>query len=239
LVFLDNKDFHNGLGMDIHIRTTQEPFGYVDIPEFYYSYIESAAIRIGDDVLEFTGDDFFINGVKGSDSDLPTTIGDGFTLHYPTYTEESKAKHYLIDLNGGDYILFYKYLHFMSLVIKGSHKDFGTSVGLMGDFSTSDMFARDGKTILHDTNQFGSEWQVHENEQKLFRTLREPQHPHAACKVPDNTIVTKARRHLRSDEVFMKAAEEACAHKSMHGFESCVFDVLATKDLGMARAWGL
>ncbi|CAB9519418.1 expressed unknown protein [Seminavis robusta] len=43
LVFLENKDFNNGQGMDIHVRTTAR---------YQYSYIEAAALRIGDDVLQ-------------------------------------------------------------------------------------------------------------------------------------------------------------------------------------------
>jgi hypothetical protein len=39
------------------------------------------------------------NGVQGSDSDLPTTVG-GFPLKPPTYTEAgTTAKQYVLDLN--------------------------------------------------------------------------------------------------------------------------------------------
>jgi hypothetical protein len=105
LVLLQNEDFADGLGMDIHIRTTQKSF---------YSYIESAAIRIGNDILEVTGTDFWINGVQGSDMDLPTTIA-SFPLHFPTYSPSGKAKFYQIDLNNGDNVLIRSYSHFMSV----------------------------------------------------------------------------------------------------------------------------
>jgi hypothetical protein len=226
LVLVDSKDFHNGLGMDIHIRATHEAF---------YSYIEQAAIRIGTDTLEFAGDDFYINGVQGSDSDLPTAVG-GFPLKPPTYTEAGKAKHYVLDLNQGDYILFFKYKQFMGVEVHGKARDFGTSVGLLGDYHSSKMLARDGVTVLDDVNEFGAEWQVHEDEPKLFRLLREPQHPHAVCK-PVSEVTRASRRHLREDGMFVKAAEAACASKSKNDFDFCVHDVLATKDLGMAGAW--
>jgi hypothetical protein len=233
LVLLDNKDFADGLGMNIHLRTTQEP--YADIPAFY-SFIESAAIRIGDDILEFEGVNFWINGVQGSDSDLPTTVGGEFLLHYPTFTEDGQAKHYLIDLHGDDYVLVYNYMQFMSVVVNGGPEDFGNSVGLMGHYHTGKMLARDGRSILSNEDEYGSEWQVHDHEPKLFRSLREPQHPRASCKVPEN--VAETHRHLRMDAEFVEAAEAACAHKASHHFDSCVFDVLATHDLGMANAWG-
>jgi hypothetical protein len=107
---LDNKDFADDMGMDIHICAAHEAF---------YSYNEQVAIRIGTDILEFAGDDFYINDVQGSDSDLPTTVG-GFRLNPPTYTETGMAKHYVLDLNQGDYILFFKYKQFMSVKSKES-----------------------------------------------------------------------------------------------------------------------
>jgi hypothetical protein len=227
LVLLDNKDFAHGLGMDIHIRTTHEAF---------YSYIEQTAIRIGSDILEFAGDDFYINGVQGSDSDLPTAVG-GFRLKPPTYTESGMAKHYVLDLNKGDYFHFFKYKKFMGVEVHGKSEDFGTSVGLLGDYYFSKMIARDGVTILNDVEEFGAEWQVRGDEPKLFRTLREPQHPHAMCKPVSPVEVARAsRRRLRKDGKFIKAAEAACAGKSKNDFDFCVQDVLATKDLGMVGA---
>jgi hypothetical protein len=185
--------------------------------------------------LEVTGGDFWINGVPGSDADLPTTLA-GFPLHFPTYSPSGKAKFYQIDLNNGDNILIRSYSHFMSVDVLGRSQDFGTSVGLMGDYHTSQMLARDGTTVLHNAEEFGSEWQVHGHEAELFRTLREPQHPLAACMLPETT---KQSRHLRqeSDSLFVSAAETACANKAVHDFEFCVHDVLATKDIGMAEAW--
>jgi hypothetical protein len=227
LVILDNKEFADGLGLDIHIRTKHEAF---------YSYIEQAAIRIGDDIVEFADDGYYINGVQGFDSDLPTTIG-GFPLNHPTWTESGKVKFYLINLNNGDYINIFKYMHFMSVQVEGkSKKDFEKSVGLLGNFFTSDMLARDGVTIVNDVDEFGAEWQVRDDEPKLFRTLREPQHPHATCK-PISEVTKTSRRHLRQDAMFVQAAEAACAHKPAKDFDFCIHDVLATHDLGMAEAW--
>jgi hypothetical protein len=112
-------------------------------------------------------------------------------------------------------------------------KDFGKSVGLLGDYGSSKMLARDGVTVLNIVDEFGAKWQVHEDEPKLFRTLREPQHPHATCK-PVSTVARASRCHLREDGAFVKAAEAACASKSKNDFDFCIQDVLATKDLGMA-----
>jgi hypothetical protein len=129
----------------------------------------------------------------------------------------------------------------MAVHLHGSPRDFDSAVGLMGDFHTSQMLARDG--IVHDVDDFVAEWQVHGDEDKLFRTLRAPQHPHATCRLVLGTVTKDARRrrHLREDRMFVSAAEAACA-KSNKGtkqqdFEFCVHDVLVTNDLGMAEVW--
>ena len=43
LVFLRDKDFWQGLGLEIDVRTTRR---------YKYSYIEAAGIKIGDSILE-------------------------------------------------------------------------------------------------------------------------------------------------------------------------------------------
>jgi hypothetical protein len=98
------------------------------------------------------------------------------------------------------------------------------------------MPACDGMAVLHDADEFGAEWQVHDNEQKLFRTLCEPQHPYATCK-PVPEAIKQSRRHLRQDKKLLNAAEAACGYKSPEEFEFCEYDVLVTKDINMAEAW--
>ena len=46
LVLIKNPEFKNGLGMHIHLRTTRTRM---------WSYVSSAAIRIGEDILEVIG----------------------------------------------------------------------------------------------------------------------------------------------------------------------------------------
>ena len=43
LVLLDNKAFDDNTGMEIQVRTK---------PRYQYSYIEAAAIKLGNDILE-------------------------------------------------------------------------------------------------------------------------------------------------------------------------------------------
>jgi hypothetical protein len=75
---------------------------------------------------------------------------------------------------------------------KVNRKIFSTARGLMGEYYNRKMLARDGGTIMNDTDEFGAEWQVHEDEPKLFRIFsREPQHPHATCKPVISEEVTQ------------------------------------------------
>ena len=56
LVLLHDDSFAHGLGITIHIRT-KERYGY--------SYIETAAVRIGEDTLEVSSYGFYmVNGVS-------------------------------------------------------------------------------------------------------------------------------------------------------------------------------
>ena len=117
------------------------------------------------------------------------------------------------------------------------------SVGLMGQFSTGAMMARDNVTILEDPVVFGQEWQVRDDELSLFVTSREPQYP-TQCRMPaphDDSSATARRRRLGERQVSQDDAEEACARnldRSSEEFKNCVFDTLASNDLELALASG-
>ncbi|KAL7561371.1 hypothetical protein ACA910_001475 [Epithemia clementina (nom. ined.)] len=225
LVLVQSNAFAQGLGLDLHIRTTIHDF---------YSYIEAAALRIGDTVLEVSGGRFWITGVEGSDDGSSSDLS-GFTLH-PAYTI-GKAKVYQVDLNRGDKILFRNYKHFMFVDITGNADDFADSIGLMGDYATGDMLARDGMTVITDTNAFGQEWQVRGNDEPaLFHESREPQHPAATCRMPTAKMTGRNLRDRKTVDL-IKIAEDACSGKSAEDFEFCVLDVLATGDVTLAEVW--
>jgi hypothetical protein len=71
LILLQSKEFESGLGLDVHIRTHIRR----DM-----SYISSAALRIGTDVLEVESQGvYYLNGV--ADADLPSEFGGFEFLH--------------------------------------------------------------------------------------------------------------------------------------------------------------
>jgi hypothetical protein len=222
LILLQSSTFESGLGMDVHIRT-QIRNGM--------SFISSAALRIGTDVLEVASQGvYYLNGVAGAD--LPAEFS-GLAF---SHTEPTNKQHVFdVHIGGREHIKIKTYKDFVSVLVEMGHKKhFGDSVGLMGDFEMGQMIARDGNTVLNDWNAFGQEWQVLETEPKLFQTVRFPQHPHV-CTMPAPKLVSQLRRRLSESTVEELAAEKACAQWG-EGKDDCVFDVLATGDLDMATA---
>ncbi len=106
--------------------------------------------------------------------------------------------------------------------------------GLMGECRSGHIIARDGKTVLDDANAFGQEWQVLDTDPSLFQTDRFPQYP-TVCTMPPPMQASQLRRRLlESSSINQLAAKEACAHWG-EGQGDCVFDVLTTGDLNMAK----
>jgi hypothetical protein len=221
LVLLHSSAFESGLGLDVHIRTKIRR----DM-----SYISSAALRIGSDVLEVESQGvYYLNGVAGAA--LPAEFSGFEFLH----TQPSDKQHvFEVHLGGREGIKVKTYKDFVSVLIEqGENKHFGDSAGLMGDFQMGHMIARDGKTVIEDANAFGQEWQVLHSEPSLFQAVRLPQHPNV-CTMPTPVQASQLRRRLsESSSVDELAAEKACAHWG-EGKDDCVFDVLTTGDLEMA-----
>jgi hypothetical protein len=195
------------------------------------SYINSAALRIGTDVLEVQSQGvYYLNGVVGADLNEIS----GFSL---THTQVNDHQHeFVVAVGEGEHLTIKTYKDLVSVTADGGHtKDFGGSVGLMGAFGNGHMLARDGETVLRDDpNAFGQEWQVLDTEPKLFQTVRFPQYPEV-CTMPSAKSAAKIRRRLSESSHEELAAEKACAHWG-EGKDDCVFDVMATGDLEIAIA---
>jgi hypothetical protein len=221
LVLLRNEKFESGLGLDVHIRTELRR----DM-----AYIASAALRIGEDILEVASQGvYWLNGVLSAD--LPDEFS-GFAF---SHTQPSDKQHvFEVYLGGRERIKIKTYKDFVSVLIEqGKREHFLDSGGLMGDYRAGRMIARDGKTVIDDANVFGQEWQVLDSESSLFQTARFPQYPNA-CTMPTSVQASQLRRRLLESSVDeLVAAEKACEHWG-DGKDDCVFDVLMTGDLEMA-----
>lgn len=183
-----------------------------------YSFIESAAIRIGDEILEVAGwGDYILNGVNSAD--LTATLAT-----YPVNHTEVNKKHHIFEIlvQGDERIHISSFKDWVSVkIVEASNKNFNGSVGLMGDYATGKKMARDGHTIMEDPNVLGQEWQVLSSEPKLFMASRVPQSPDL-CILPDPT----AQQRRLGETIAHSVAAEACAksHGDEYGISNCIFD---------------
>jgi hypothetical protein len=136
-------------------------------PAEAYSYILSASIRIGEDILEIAGfGDYILNGIASADLASKHATLAGYPIIHSVINDKHHRFHILLD--GGNTILVSTNKDIVSLEIlpangvfgREMHEWFGNSTGLMGSLSSSRMIARDGVTVIEDPNEFGQEWQV-------------------------------------------------------------------------------
>lgn len=229
---IHSEKFHNGAGLDLHARTTIED---------YFSYMESAALRVGKWTMEFHHQYFHLNRVVFKPEDLPITIGDD-GIDYTISTVEIEAgknerfyQYYKVDLGHDSHMFFKFYKKYLTVSVSGNVNDFHDSAGLLGDYHTGAMLSRDGVEMT-DFDELGFEWQVTPEDAHLFLDSRSPQLPFEQCRMP--TAARPARRQLRgANSALLQAALAACTHVSGSDYDLCTDDVMATGDIGMASMW--
>jgi len=224
LVLVSSPLFGDGVGLDVHIRTkkTRE-----------WSYVDSAAVRIGLDILEVRGgkkDTFWINGIQGNNNTEKLVINN-YPIEYQHISEDSKK--FVISLGDNDSIVLTTWKSFVSVKIENpKHHNFARSVGLMGSFPEGSKIGRDN-SIIEDFNVFGLEWQVLFTEQNMFHNIEGPQHP-LTCVIPSSM---EMRRRLAESSVTLEEAEKVCSGVNLEDKEVCIFDVMATNDLYSAGVY--
>ena len=231
----ENKDF------DLDIRTTIQDD---------WSYIESAALKIGDDILEVSSyGEYSFNGVASALVDegavSPTLRSSSPLAHmggYPIHHRWEDKKHFkhafdiVLDPTVNVTITNVKQLVGVS-INHASEKHFRNVEGLMGNFN-GELLARNGVLDMkYDINSFAQEWQIRNTEEEpmLFSTVRGPQHPEQ-CVFPDEEV--RESRRL-GEGISEEEAGIACAHlkHNEQAFANCVYDVTATNDLDLAGAF--
>lgn len=228
LVMARSADINDsGLRLDIHARTSITAD---------WSYISEAAVRIGDDVLEVDSHGaHYLNGQ--SNITFPFALGGRYMVNQ-TVKEVFPGMYRtdtLIDLevqgdendDGTDVIRISGFKGLLSITVDAMLQD---TYGMLGIHGKEGMIGRDLTTVLTDPNQMGIEWQVRDDEPKLFRdSNRAPQFP-TQCIVPK----TSAQRRLRSNadnEEMRRAAKQACADVDDDQMrEFCIHDIMLTGD---------
>lgn len=226
LKFMEVPEFGLGLGLTIDIRTKAR---------YEYSFIESAAIKIGDDVLE-VGEygQYFLNGVEAASLQGAMLAG----LYPITYeqSEDGKSTMFSIHTHQGpadkkEVIQLKSFKDLVSVKIENAYEQsFGASIGLMGDYYEGKRLSRDGSKVISDDIEFGMEWQVKADEPKLFQVNGEWEQ----CRMPSKDASAERRR--LGAGISEEAAEAACAKVDHINHDSCVYDVMATGDLESAQA---
>jgi hypothetical protein len=224
VVLVQNPNFGNGLGMHIHGRTKIHSD---------WSAFESAAIMIGDDILEIHGqNEQWINGV---DIEFPAYIG-GYSV-----TMQQPAKHirrFIVHLGDGERIFIKTFKEFLYVEMEGSRtRDFAGTIGMLGSFESGHKVGRDHQTIMTDPTAFGMEWQVRDTDPQLFHFVDGPQFPDR-CMLPEHPkteSVKSLRRNLKT--ISQEDAKKACSTAGAAYQEDCIADVIATHNLEMAGAY--
>eukprot|EP00980_Cylindrotheca_fusiformis_P010174 scaffold2263_cov139-Cylindrotheca_fusiformis.AAC.1 len=228
LLLTKDPNFADGLGLDVQIRTKLVRF---------WSYIKTAAIRIGHDVFEIEGSgdgsgkiEYWFNLEHKAEV---SSIG-GFPVTFKKMDGNRRKTIVLIDLGSkypGHQIEISTWNEFVKVnFLNGSVAAFGKTVGMLGDFKTGKTLARDGVTELHDFWALGKEWQVRPTDDMLFRHVEQPQFP-KQCVEPEDPQGER-RRRLEESSVSEEDAEKACsAIEDPLDREDCIYDVLATQNI--------
>lgn len=185
-------------------------------------------MKFGEDVFvvsSFGG--YSLNGV--SNAELPNTVG-GFTV---VHTKVSEKVHiFEIQLAEDEKIVLKTFKDMVAVNLDQVHAHrLHASKGMLGNYNTSQMLARNGTVVIDNPNDFAADWQVKEGEEMLFQITRAPQHP-SQCELPE---ASTTKRRL-GETIALSTAEQACADWDVHFRASCVHDVMATGDLDLAAA---
>lgn len=230
LVYLNAPDFDDGAGMDIHIRTKIRGD---------YSYIETAAVRIGSDIFEVSSfGDYFLNGVLRADLRFATIAGRKITYEQP----EAIKSFFKIDLGGGHILKLSVIKDIVSVLFESDdptendleylYKWFSTAGGMVGNMQHYGFLARDGVTLIKNPNAFADEWQCRDSDPKLFQVLdHAPQYPEK-CVLP---TASETGRRL-GETISEEAAAKACENWPEDQKDNCIYDVMAIGSLDLALA---
>lgn len=227
LVLVHNPKLSTGRFLNIHIRTTIQGI---------FSYIENAAIQIGEEVLEIQASKLgrgVRNVLNGEDVGNPTLFA-GFSIkkvNETKYCAKKKcegAEIIKIDLEDDGEVVITNWKGYLYVDVIATGDGFLFSEGLMGKRDQSGKYARNG-TLLHDADEFAQEWQVLQTEPNLFKENRYPQAP-IPCIPPPKQL------ERRSDGTGLTRRRAADACSGLYGGikDACVYDVMATSDLDMA-----
>lgn len=176
LVFLQNPNFVDGLGLDIHLRTK------VGTHDRWWSFVEAAVVRVGEDIIEVEGREdcgrFWVNG-KGENCTqlkprkvykMPLKMEQKEGFYAAIQKLNSKQMRFQLSFGeDGAVVAIETFQEFVRVdVLVSDFHSFGDSYGLVGAFPQGEWVGRDTMTIITNENDFVKEWQVQRNDTLLF-----------------------------------------------------------------------
>lgn len=174
--------------------------------------------------VDDAADEFKISEKGKESATLPAMSEHAYPVRY---TQINRKKHlFEIKMDELHNITLSTFKDFVNVQVN-IHGRGSTVKGLMGEFGTGRLLARDGRTVLQDINAFGQVWQVKAEEPKLFRTDRAPQAPHEKCRLPR----ASAGADTKENKLLWQAATKACHEHAHQNMDACIADILATGDL--------
>eukprot|EP00980_Cylindrotheca_fusiformis_P012636 scaffold3086_cov75-Cylindrotheca_fusiformis.AAC.2 len=182
-----------------------------------YSYISQVALSLGGDILEIHNDQsYFVNGV--SPLNPPQDVGG--------HAFSAVGGRFAIDLGQGQSIrVDTTFGDFITVAVTGRFDVFGDSRGLTGSFDTDKAILRDDSLVDATPEEIAAEWFVDTGRGDELLFLHVPPHEGILEAMP-----------ITFSPADRATAEEACSRlqNDQDQFNNCVFDVLATGDLGTA-----
>jgi hypothetical protein len=156
-------DYADGLGLDIHVKSKVND---------WWSYIESVALRIGDETIDVRGggeySQYWINGEEGFSALQPGEEmkvwlkQGGVEVHIRQ--ANSKQFQVRVDLGNDEGIVVETFREFLRVDVQANddaeNGSFTNSFGLMGSFPGGIQVGRDKTTVITNPEDFAKAWQV-------------------------------------------------------------------------------
>eukprot|EP00980_Cylindrotheca_fusiformis_P002380 scaffold556_cov193-Cylindrotheca_fusiformis.AAC.1 len=205
MILVKDEEFAAGLGLEVQIRTKLVRF---------WSFIQNAAIRIGEDTLEMQGspelsvnksnNHYWINSIYQGQV---TSLG-GFPVT-ANYAGKHKNKRWFFSKYGG-----------------------GNKISRSFEIDLSSKYPGQ-KIVIGSYKEFV---RVLPENGMLFHNISQPQFPEKC--IDPGARAMKLRRRLGESSITNEQAEAACAPiEDALDHKDCVYDVLVTQDLTMVGAY--
>lgn len=230
LVLLQDDSYNDGMGLNIHIRTKIQT---------WWSHIDTAAVRFGEHTLEISSQDggkYWLNGDEGNSIEPGDAHLGDYSVHFRRLNDHQTQTR--IDLGKGNAMMIETFKQFVKVnVVPGAEYHlFDNSMGMLGAFPSGQKLARDGVTVIDNTDEFGQEWMVRPTDPILFHDVDGTNYP-IKCLMPDMNAREDARRRLGASGITQEDAARACSRVEEEHRDACIFDVLATNDIEMVGSY--